>query len=486
MNYIILKYRWILILLCCLATSKNSWVSAQVSEIDKLLLEAKQQQYKAPHQSLLLYEYVLKEDSERNIRFLTMLSQLETYQILGQYDLAVKSLIELNLLKDHIEDNELLYKYWREKSYLYYSLQFHTEAGSFFTIAREHQNRLPVIDQEHNKNKLRSLDLNFGSPENEIISLKQIHKYWEGNSGVYTWISYKLGNLYFEKNKDSARFYFNQVIKNSNPLLDTVANINLNLLKKESLPEYLSAQSILKNNDLNFTLKYNLLDNLVKYWKKEMKLDSLVRYQDVLNQIKEEELLLKRKAKTILLEDRYHTKEKQILEKEKNTAKQQKNTLIVLSIILSTYIIFFIFRKIKSTHKRNKEESIEENKSVTIPDKTEEEILKRLETFEKTNLFLDDKIRIATLAKHLQTNTKYLSAILNKTKNKSFNTYINHLRINYIVMKLQTDSQYLNYKISYLAKESGFASQSSFSSSFKEVTGKTPSTYIKEQASSTS
>lgn len=486
MNYIILKYLWILILLCCLITSKNSWLFAQISEIDKLLLEAEQQQYKVPHQSLLLYEYVLKEDPERNIRFLTMLNQLETYQILEQYDLAVKTLIELNLLKNSIEEEELLYKYWREKSYLYYNLEFHTEAESFFTIARKYRNRLPAIDQEHNKNKLRSLNLNFRSPDIEITSLKQIHKYWESNSGVYTWISYRLGNLYFEKNQDSARFYFNQVIENSNPLLDTIANINLKLLEKESPSESLSAQSILKNNDLNFTLKYNLLDNLVKYWRKEKKLDSLVRYQDVLNQIKEEELLLKRKAKTILLEDRYHTKENQILEKEKNTAKQQKNTLIVLSIILSTYIIFFIFRKIKSTHKRNKEESIEENKSVTIPDKTEEEILKRLETFEKTNLFLDDKIRIATLAKHLQTNTKYLSAILNKTKNKSFNTYINHLRINYIVMKLQTDSQYLNYKISYLAKESGFASQSSFSSSFKEVTGKTPSTYIKEQASSTS
>ncbi|HLV38436.1 helix-turn-helix domain-containing protein, partial [Xanthomarina sp.] len=55
---------------------------------------------------------------------------------------------------------------------------------------------------------------------------------------------------------------------------------------------------------------------------------------------------------------------------------------------------------------------------------------------------------------------------------------INKLRIQYIVNKLKSDPDYLNYKISYLAEECGFSSHSKFSASFKNVTGLSPSTFI--------
>jgi AraC-like DNA-binding protein len=85
---------------------------------------------------------------------------------------------------------------------------------------------------------------------------------------------------------------------------------------------------------------------------------------------------------------------------------------------------------------------------------------------------------LALLASQLDTNTKYLSEVINKYKGKNFNVYINELRINYIVSKLKTNPMYLNYKVSYLADECGFSSHSSFSTVFKNCTGIKPNVFI--------
>jgi AraC-like DNA-binding protein len=82
------------------------------------------------------------------------------------------------------------------------------------------------------------------------------------------------------------------------------------------------------------------------------------------------------------------------------------------------------------------------------------------------------------MALQFETNTKYLSELINAHKQKNFNTYINELRVNYITDKLKNDPQYLQYKISYLAKESGFSSHSVFATVFKSVTGISPTTFI--------
>ena len=78
----------------------------------------------------------------------------------------------------------------------------------------------------------------------------------------------------------------------------------------------------------------------------------------------------------------------------------------------------------------------------------------------------------------MKTNTKYLSYIINNYRNKDFNSYVNELRINYIIAKMETDSRYLNYKISYLAEECGFATHSQFTTVFRNITGLSPSTFI--------
>ncbi|WP_116787024.1 helix-turn-helix domain-containing protein [Flavobacterium psychrotrophum] len=124
-----------------------------------------------------------------------------------------------------------------------------------------------------------------------------------------------------------------------------------------------------------------------------------------------------------------------------------------------------------------KEEKIKEKK-ITMPDETERMILEKLKVFEQSGKFINPSMSLAMLAGETDVNTKYLSEVINKHYNDNYNTYINKLRINYIIEKLKNDPSYLNYKISYLAEESGFASHSSFTTVFRNIAGISPTEFI--------
>jgi len=115
---------------------------------------------------------------------------------------------------------------------------------------------------------------------------------------------------------------------------------------------------------------------------------------------------------------------------------------------------------------------------LTIPAETEQYLLGRLKKFELSGRFTSKEMSLAVLAAEFNTNTKYLSEIINKHSSENFNTYINKLRIAYIVDKIKHQPKYRNYKIKYLADESGFSSHSSFATTFKSITGISPTTFI--------
>ncbi len=113
-----------------------------------------------------------------------------------------------------------------------------------------------------------------------------------------------------------------------------------------------------------------------------------------------------------------------------------------------------------------------------MPEETETFLLEQLKKFEQGEQYLQPNLTLAQLAVEFQVNTKYLSYVINHHKGNDFNNYINHLRILYIIKKLREDPAYLNYKISYLSSECGFSSHSKFTSTFKNMTGLTPSSFI--------
>lgn len=114
----------------------------------------------------------------------------------------------------------------------------------------------------------------------------------------------------------------------------------------------------------------------------------------------------------------------------------------------------------------------------TILKESEKQILQALEKFESTKKYTNKDMSLSLLASQLNTNTKYLSEVINRYKQKNFNAYINELRINYITEKIKTESNYLNYKVSYLAEESGFSSHSTFTTVFKSIVGVSPIMFV--------
>ncbi len=96
--------------------------------------------------------------------------------------------------------------------------------------------------------------------------------------------------------------------------------------------------------------------------------------------------------------------------------------------------------------------------------------------------YLDQDLSILKLAKDLNTNTKYLSHIINSEYKLNFINFVNQYRIEEV--KNQLIGGDLNYTIEALAQNAGFKSKSSFNSAFKKITGKTPSDFIKESKQS--
>jgi AraC-like DNA-binding protein len=121
---------------------------------------------------------------------------------------------------------------------------------------------------------------------------------------------------------------------------------------------------------------------------------------------------------------------------------------------------------------------ISSDKSFTIIEETTDALLLKLEKFEKSKNVIKKEVSLTWLANHLNTNTRYLSEVIKKYKGKSFNNYINGLKINYIVELLYEEPKHREYKISYLAELCGFSSREVFTTIFKKETGISPSYFI--------
>ncbi len=167
-------------------------------------------------------------------------------------------------------------------------------------------------------------------------------------------------------------------------------------------------------------------------------------------------------------------------------ARQKEGWKKVLYIIPLCFVVavlgfYFRFRKIREPKHNIPEKSEEESESrnFVVPDKTEARLLHQLENFEANQRYTASNINLKSLAAELDTNPRYLSEIINRHKNVNFSTYINELRIHYIVSKLREDPEYRKFKVSYLAEECGFSSHSLFTTVFKNTMGFSPIEFIR-------
>jgi AraC-like DNA-binding protein len=113
--------------------------------------------------------------------------------------------------------------------------------------------------------------------------------------------------------------------------------------------------------------------------------------------------------------------------------------------------------------------------------KIDEKLVKEIQ--EKINILFETKknytnpdLTLSILAKELNIRPQLLSQFINDNLNKSFTQFINEYRIEEAKRLLKENTQ---FKIDAVGFESGFNSSSTFYSSFKKITGTTPSNYQK-------
>lgn len=119
-------------------------------------------------------------------------------------------------------------------------------------------------------------------------------------------------------------------------------------------------------------------------------------------------------------------------------------------------------------------------KETNIPKEVEERISKSLISFEKKKIYLKQGITLQSLAKEFNTNTVYLSKIVNQNKEKKFSDYLNDLRIDQCVIELQKKPQLLKYTIEAISLEFGFNNEDTFSIAFQKRMKLKPSFFIAE------
>ncbi len=127
-----------------------------------------------------------------------------------------------------------------------------------------------------------------------------------------------------------------------------------------------------------------------------------------------------------------------------------------------------------------KDEVLEEQTTSDVSDDVTQQILEGLQKLEDQEYFLRQDCNAYTISKKIKTNTSYLSKVVNSHYQRNFNSYINHLRINYAIVRLENDKRFRSFSIQSIAEELGYKTADSFTKYFKQNTGLNPSFYIKQ------
>ena len=282
---------------------------------------------------------------------------------------------------------------------------------------------------------------------------------------------YYLGNIYWKQNIDEKAFFH---FSKADSIYDK---------SKDVVPEVRDIQEYFvgyykKNNDINNQLKYidRLLyvDSIIKYNYKNLN-ETLIKKYDTPKLIAEKQRII-------------YTLEQ----------SQKKSSFIIIGLvgafIIALALIIWSFKKQSIYKKRfNKllliETKAEINKK-TIKKPSEElngisseivnSVLLSLKEFENNNGFLDHNLTLNSLSKAFNTNSNYLSKIINFYKKQNFSSYISDLRIDYCIEQLKINETYRKYSIKAIAFELGYNNAESFSKDFYKKTGIYPSYFIRE------
>lgn len=93
------------------------------------------------------------------------------------------------------------------------------------------------------------------------------------------------------------------------------------------------------------------------------------------------------------------------------------------------------------------------------------------------DVFCRDGFSLRDLAEQCSSNTKYISQVLNERMGCSFSQYLNECRVSVARKRFVDFEHYGHLTIEAIVAELGFKSRSTFSKTFKRITGLSPSEF---------
>ncbi len=117
-------------------------------------------------------------------------------------------------------------------------------------------------------------------------------------------------------------------------------------------------------------------------------------------------------------------------------------------------------------------------KSSHLSDEDKEQLLSRIqEVMENSDEIFSPEFSLERLAMFSDSKSKYVSQVINEYYEQNFNNFLNSFRIKEACKRMGDLDNYGNYTIEAISESVGFKSRSTFVTSFKRITGLTPSQY---------
>ncbi|WP_170152900.1 helix-turn-helix domain-containing protein [Ulvibacter antarcticus] len=476
-----------------------------------MLLEAEEGLYIQPQQSIKISEYLIQNSDEDSTVIKAYLLKGRALYVSGQFEAAVIATMEAKDLSEKTENIELQFEITlfgihllklldldlAAERYLSFTQVFskdamttknelYLEGGTALIKAIKATEQDKYLEVLTYLSKAKSILKKIPSEQTvNDIEIDEIETYLKALPPLDA--KAKLGIVLKELNDNGTKDFQKMIVLNQLGIIQFQNKNNSEAIKV--LDTALKLSEKLKNP----FYKHQIVENLALNYMVLEDSENFKFYKNIGNSLTSELAIDEDKAVNTVFNytSTNHTAKRDLVE-----SNYQRN-ILVLGIVLLCILATWLFLKIRyrsrikqysnfilffEARQKKKEAPTlskkEVSRSLNIPKETEDILIKKLSKFEQSTLFTKNDMSIALLASQFSTNTKYLSEIINTQKNKNFNSYINDLRINYIIDKLTTNATYLQYKISYLAEESGFSSHSSFATVFKSVTGIAPTVFI--------
>ncbi len=189
------------------------------------------------------------------------------------------------------------------------------------------------------------------------------------------------------------------------------------------------------------------------------------------------------------------TIDQQVKDKTIRFQKISQWILTILVVILSTMFTFIIaqYRTLNTAYKKlfekdrkitEYQKNISKGESVkyvnsNLTDEMQNKLLEQIYALmEDTSVVCDPDLSVEKLADMLQSNRAYVSQVINSALDKNFRSFINEYRIREAT-RLFSEKDASKYTIESVALMTGFKSRNTFNATFKEITGVSPSFYLK-------